>query len=267
MDPLLWSAIRFLVAGFGMLILSLIFKRKHPPLNKKFLKSAILLSVFGLGLGQGLFLIGLKHTSSINTAILTTCIPILTLLIVIIRKQEELTSNKVIGLMLAFFGVIFIRDLTNFEISGSTFMGDMLVLLGTFCFAIYLSFGKSFFQLYDNMWSTTWMFFISGLLLLLLSLPKLGTLGEVIYSDELLYSALFSIFGATLLTYLLNNWTLKRLPAGNVAVFVYLQPIVAGSFAYFYFDEVITTRMFVCSLLILSGLIFTLKKSKSQKSF
>lgn len=245
-----------------MLILSLVFRRKHPTLNKEFLKGAVLLSVFGLGLGQGLFLFGLKYTSSVNTAILTTCIPILTLVIVILRKQENLTLNKIIGLMLAFFGVVFIRDLTNFEISTNTLMGDLLVLLGTLCFALYLSFGRTFFQKFDNMWSTTWMFFISGFLLLILCLPKLATLSAITYSNELLYSALFSVFGATLLTYLLNNWILKRLPAGNVAVFIYLQPIVAGTFAYFYLDEVITLRMFICSLLILAGLIFTLKKPR-----
>lgn len=266
-DPLLWSAIRFLAAGVGMLFLSLIFRRKHPVLNQHFLKNAILLSVFGLGLGQGLFLIGLKYTSSVNTAILTTCIPIITLLIVILRGHEELTANKIIGLMLAFFGVIFIRDLTGFEISGSTFLGDLLVLLGTICFAIYLSFGKKFFQTYDNMWSTTWMFFISGILLLAMSASKISSLTTVKFSNELMYSAIFSIVGATLITYLLNNWTLKRLPAGNVAVFIYLQPIVAGSFAYFYLDEVITTRMLICSLLILAGLIFTLKKPKLEKTF
>ena len=265
-DPVLWSAIRFLLAGVGMLFMSLVCKRKHPIVDKHFLPRATILSVFGLGLGQGLFLIGLKNTTSVNTAILTTCIPILTMVIVILRKQEDVTRSKLIGLTLAFFGVIFIRDLTNFELSGSTLLGDMLVLLGTLCFAIYLSFGKTFFQKYDNMWATTWMFFISGLLLLLLSINKLPSFYEMDLSLEVIASGTYSIVGATLITYLLNNWTLKKLPAGNVAVFIYLQPIVAGIFAYFYLGEIITVRMIICSLLIFTGLIFTIRKTKLEKT-
>lgn len=265
-DPIFWSAMRFLLAGLGMLILSLVFRRKHPVVKKDFLKNAVILSVFGLGLGQGLFLIGLKHTTSINTAIMTTCIPIFTLVIVILRKQEELSKSKLAGLILAFFGVVFIRDLTNFEVSGSTAIGDGLVLLGTLCFAIYLSFGKKFFQRYDNMWSTTWMFFISGFILLLLSLSEVSSFSKLQLTNEVFYSAIYSIIGATLLTYLLNNWTLKKLPAGNVAVFIYLQPIVAGIFAYFYLGEIITLRMVLCSLLIFLGLILTMRKPKLQKT-
>lgn len=266
-DPIIWSAVRFLGAGVGMFFLSLIFRRKHPKITKTFIKSSFLLSVFGLGLGQGLFLIGLKHTTSINTAIMTTCIPILTLVIVILRKQEELTFNKLIGLILAFLGVIFIRDITDFTVSGNTLFGDFLVLLGTLCFAIYLSFGKKFFQTYDNMWATTWMFFISGTLLLLISSKRIPSLLNLELTDEILFSAIYSILGATLITYLLNNWVLKKLPAGNVAVFVYLQPIVAGTFAYFYLGEVITLRTVICALLIFTGLIFTLKKPRLEESF
>ena len=194
-DPIVWSAVRFLGAGIGMLFLTLLFRRKHPKITKDFLKSSILLSVFGLGLGQGLFLIGLKHTTSINTAIMTTCIPILTLVIVIIRRQEELSANKLIGLLLAFFGVIFIRDITDFTLSGSTVWGDFIVLLGTLCFAIYLSFGKKYFQKYDNMWATTWMFFISGVLLLCLGYSKVPSLMVLELSDDIIYSAIYSIVG------------------------------------------------------------------------
>ena len=76
MDPILWSNIRFLMAGVGMLIFTLIMRRKHPVLNKEFLLPVSILSILGMALGQGLFLIGLRYTTSINSAILITCIPI-----------------------------------------------------------------------------------------------------------------------------------------------------------------------------------------------
>ena len=41
MDPVIWSNLRFLFAGIGMLIMSLVFRRKHPHITKEFLKEFI----------------------------------------------------------------------------------------------------------------------------------------------------------------------------------------------------------------------------------
>lgn len=260
MDPFLWSNLRFLLAGVGMLFIALSFRRKHPVVDKTFVKQVIPLSFLGMALGQGLFLFGLKMTTAVNSAILITTIPILTLLIVIIRKQEDLSFNKIIGFGLAFLGVILTQDITSFQVGNETIIGDLLVFLGSLCFALYLSYGKNFLSKYDNMWSTTWMFFISGLAMCLFNIPKFSQLATIDYDTEFIICTVFSIIFATLLTYLLNNWALKKAPSGMVAVFIYLQPVVAGVVSYFYLGEQITIRMVICSIFILTGLIFTLKK-------
>jgi drug/metabolite transporter (DMT)-like permease len=262
MDPILWSNIRFFLAGFGMLILTLAMRRPHPKLNKEFLLPVSVLSILGLALGQGLFLVGLRYTTSINSAILITCIPILTLFIVVIRKQEQLTFNKFVGFVMSFMGVLLMRDISSFQLGNETLWGDFLVFSAAFCFAMYLSFGKKFFMKFDNMWSTTWMFFISGFALCIFNFDKMDQVTSVDYSMVFFYCAAFSIIGATLLTYLLNNWALKRAPSGNVAIFIYLQPVVAGLIGFFFLKEEITVRMIICSGLILSGLLFSIYKKK-----
>jgi drug/metabolite transporter (DMT)-like permease len=250
-----------------MLIITLVSKRKHPPLNGTFFKSLIPLSILGMALGQGLFLVGLKYTTSINSAILITCIPILTLIIVIIRKQEELTFNKFIGFVLAFLGVILIRDITSFKLGNETLIGDGLVFAGALCFALYLSYGKKFFMSYDNMWSTTWMFFISGFIMTLFNFGKINEIKEMKFDSTFISCALFSIIGATLLTYLLNNWALRRASSGSVAIFVYLQPIVAGIIGYLFLHEEVSLRLVICSLFIMCGLLFSIYDNiKLQKA-
>ena len=266
-DPLLWSNVRFLIAGIIMAFFSILMRRKHPPLTKEFILPLLPLSILGMGLGQGLFLIGLNYTTPVNSAVLITFIPILTLLIVILRKQEELTFNKLFGFVMAFMGVILLRDITNFTLSNRTFLGDSLVFLSALCFALYLCFGKEFLMKFDNMWTTSWMFIISGLLMSIFNIDKFIEITELDMSYDLFYCCLYSVFGATILTYFLNNWSLKRVSSGNVAIFIYLQPIVAGLIAYFYLDQEISFRVFFCSLLILSGLIFTIWDDSSKKAF
>lgn len=260
MDPILWSNIRFFLAGVGMLFFTLLLRRKHPKLDRDFLIPVAVLSIFGMALGQGLFLVGLRYTTSINSAILITCIPILTLLIVVIRKQEELSFNKLVGFVMSFMGVILMRDITSFKLGNETLWGDLLVFLAALCFAVYLSYGKKFFMKFDNMWSTTWMFFISSMAMGIFNFGKFSSIMSVEYSPLFISCACFSIIGATLLTYFLNNWALKRAPSGSVAIFIYLQPVVAGLIGYFFLKEVITFRMLICSVLILTGLLFSLSK-------
>jgi len=261
MDPFLWSNLRFLIAGFIMLVISLLSRRQHPRLNKDFLLPVFTLSLLGMALGQGLFLIGLAKTTSINSSIIITFIPILTLLIVILRKQETVTFNKCIGIIMSFMGVILMRNITQFNLSNSTFIGDIFVFLGALCFALYLSFGKKFFMKYDNLWSTTWMFLISGFVMSLFNLNKMSMLDLSSFDSEFYYCASFSILFATLLTYFLNNWALKHAPSAHVAVFIYLQPVVAGIIGFLYLGEIVTIRMFVSGMLIMSGLLFTLRKN------
>ena len=266
-DPFIWSNIRFFLAGIGMVFISVIFRRPHPRVTKEFVLPLIPLSLLGMALGQGLFLFGLKYTTSINTAIITTSIPILTLVIVVIRGQEKLTLNKTIGFFLAFIGVLFIRDLSQLNFSSQTFIGDVLVLSGALCFAMYISFGKNYFPKYDNLWSTTWMFLISGIGMTIYNIPKWAVFTMPQLDPVLIGAAIYTIVGATLITYLLNNWVFRKTSSGNVALFIYLQPAVAAFVGWKFLDEEINLRMVISTILILIGLICSmLKVAVEQKA-
>jgi drug/metabolite transporter (DMT)-like permease len=258
LDPILWSNIRFLLSGIILGVVTLILKRKHPPMTREFFLPIIPLSLMGMALGQGLFLFGLKKTTSINTAIISTAIPLLTLMIVILRGQEKLTWMKFLGFICALLGVIFLRDFENFQLSSETFMGDMMVLLGGLCFAIYLSYGKQFLQKFDNLWITTWMFLISGIFMFLFNFNTWSNFSIPVLEMNFMVSAGYSIIGATVLTYFLNNWALKQVPSGVVALFIYLQPMVAAIVGWAILGEELTLRMLFASLLILLGVVLSI---------
>ncbi|MEX1099883.1 MAG: EamA family transporter, partial [Bacteriovoracaceae bacterium] len=232
MDPIIWSNIRFLAAGLLMLAITLISRRKHPVPSAKFFGPLIPLSILGMALGQGLFLFGLKHTSSVNTAVLTTTIPILTLVIVVLRRQEDLTMLKLLGFALAFTGVVLIRDLSEASFGGANFFGDLMVFLGALCFAAYLSFGKKFLQTYDHLWVTTYMFLFSAFFMFLYNIPSLQSFNAPPMDPLFIGCAVYTVVGATLLTYFLNNMVLRQASSARVALFIYFQPVVAGFFGW-----------------------------------
>ena len=263
LDPFVWSNIRFLCAGFVMFLVTVLLKRPHPQKTKEFFLPILPLSLLGMSLGQGLFLFGLNLTSSINTAIITSTIPLITMVIVVLRKQENLTKLKVIGFLISFAGVLFIRDFSITSTSSMNYLGDMLVFLGAACFALYLSYGKNYLMKFDNLWVTTYMFLASGLFMLFFNLFRIEKISvPTNLSFNFWMSSAYTIIGATVLTYFLNNWSLRRVESGNVALFIYLQPVIAGIIGFFFLGEIVTLRMLISSLFIILGMSVTIFKSK-----
>ena len=67
------------------------------------------------------------------------------------------------------------------------------------------------------------------------------------------------------MTYLFNAFALSKLSSTEVAVFMYLQPIIGVLFAIFTKSDTITLTIFIASTLIFSGVYLTtvLREKKS----
>jgi drug/metabolite transporter (DMT)-like permease len=259
LPPIVWANVRFLTAGLILLAFNLISRRKHPLIDKSFLIQVIPLSLLGMGLGQSLFLFGISKTTSTNTAIITSSIPILTTLIVLLKGDEKFSPIRMTGIMITLFGVFLIRGINIAEFQFDSIIGDLLVFLGALAFALFLVFGKSFVSKYDNLWITTWFFMLSGIFMIPLSWQKWSVIQNFQMDSTFIGLAAYSIIGATIITYFLNNWVLKRIESSKVALFIYLQPVVAAFIGISFLGEQITIMMVASISLIILGMIINLK--------
>ena len=69
-----------------------------------------------------------------------------------------------------------------------------------------------------------------------------------------LTAIIFVIFGATVLTYYLNLWAVKRVQATRAAMYIFLQPVVASVLGIVFRDEVISPRFLVATALVFLAL-------------
>ena len=67
-------------------------------------------------------------------------------------------------------------------------------------------------------------------------------------------AAFYSIFFATVVTYSLNYYAMSHVDSSKVALFIYLQPVVAGTLSVGLGLDEITPRLLISSFLILIGL-------------
>ncbi|MBL7714057.1 MAG: DMT family transporter [Bdellovibrionales bacterium] len=260
--PLVWASGRIIIASIIMLAVALLLRRKHPKPDRKFFVPLIFFALLGTVINQASFLVGLNYTTSTNSAILNTLIPIFTLLIVTLRGQEPATPRRVLGFVSAFVGVLIMRRVEEFTLSNTTWIGDLLTILNCLSYAIFLSYGKKFLEKHDPIWTTTWLFFYGSIGLTLLAIPDYSRFHMPVINSQLAWAMVFAIVGATLLTYFLNFWALANAKSSMVALFIYLQPVVASFIAWIWMNETVGARTVLASLFILIGFVMALSPEK-----
>jgi drug/metabolite transporter (DMT)-like permease len=260
--PLVWASLRLFVAAGMMLTLARISGRPHPKATRAFFVPLIKYSLLGIILNQGAFLLGLSYTTATNSAVLNTLIPIFTLAIVTLRGQESFTVPKGIGFVAALLGVLVIRRVDQFSLSDKTLAGDLLTMFNCFCYALFLSYAKPFLEAHDRLWTTAWLFAYGAIAMPFVALPSYLTFHWPVMTPTLELCMLFSVLGGTIGTYFLNLWALTYTRSSSVALFIYLQPMVASAVAWLWFGERATMRVIVSSGLILIGVLSGLYGSR-----
>jgi drug/metabolite transporter (DMT)-like permease len=260
-DPLVWAGSRAAIATVLLFVFAQWARPERPKLDREFLLPILGFAFLGVVINQTCFLLGLKYTTATNSAVINTMIPIATLFFGVLLGRENATRWKVGGIAVALTGVLILKKIETFEFQGSTVLGDTLTLINCLSYALFLVLSRNFLKKYDAVWTTAWMFLVGSIVINLIAVPQWLVQEMPEWNAELVWRAAFAIIGGTFLTYLLNTWALARVSPSRVAVFIYLQPIVAAVFAFVALDEMPSFRTAIAGGLIFCGLLLTLKRN------
>lgn len=251
--PLIWASLRVVVSSFFLFFIAYFSGQKHPKPDRRFFVPVMIYSILGITLNQSAFLVGLRYTTATNSAILNTLIPLFTLIFVTALGQERLTQKRVLGFLLAMIGVLIIRKVETFSLSDQNFLGDFLTIFNCFSCGLFFALSKKFFETYRSLWSTFWLFSFGSIGLTFLSAYQWNQFQVPPLDSKIIGAMIFSIFGSTLLAYVLNLWALARTRSSSVALYIYLQPILASSLAWVTLGETPTLRTAISCLFIFGG--------------
>lgn len=258
LPPLVWAAMRVCVSAVGLVLLALILKKKPLPWTRKAMFPLVLYGIIGIVINQFALMTGLSLTTATNSAIINTLTPIFVLCFVTLRGQEPLTFKRIVGFVSAFAGVLVICGVEHFSLSNQTFVGDSFIFLNCITFALFLTLSKKYLEIHDPLWTTAGFFIVGGIGLSILAIPSWQTFTFPAMTPTLWVCMVFSIFGSTLLAYLLNSWALSRVNSSVAALFINLQAVVATLLAWVLFGEVITLKTVISGALIFGGMLLAL---------
>ncbi len=220
-------------------------------------------SLLGLVLNQLLFTTGLSLTTAINATLLSTTIPVFTLLVGVILGTDRTTLRRLLGIALAAGGVLYLIGPGRAQFSSATRAGDLLIVSNSLCYGAYIAVSKNLVKRYNSLTVITWIFVVGGVIII----PAAGiSLAQISLAGiswrvwlAILYIALLPTAGA----YYLSAWALARVAPSTVAVYIYLQPLIAFALAPLVLGESLSSRTVIASLLIFAGVLVVTRRGQT----
>ena len=252
MDPAAWACLRSASAFAVLLTLALVFKRRLP--GPRRLAWLALCAVFGVILNQALFLEGLARTTAAHAAVMNSQIPSFALLAAVLMGQERLSPRKLASFFLGLAGVLVLLRAETLRFDAATLTGDLLNLANAASYGLFIALSRKVMAAEDALAATAVLFFFATLGLGAYGLNEVLALDARVFTAGLLGAMLFAVLGATVASYLLNVWAIKRTHASHVALFIFLQPLVAAALGVIALGERVTPRLLIALALVFAAL-------------
>lgn len=209
---------------------------------------------------------GIALTSGVNASILSASLSLFTLLLAAIYLKEAITAPQWFGLLMGVIGVLFISIQPEAQ-SGSSLVGDVLVLVSSFIFAAYvvlLKRPKAEAQLPSELF-TALTLSISGVMILPFAVAEVWVYGLPVFTTKVLISLVFLVFGSTIMAYWLWNKGLESSSAAQAGVYLNALPLVSVVSSIALLGEAVTWRTLIGGSLVLLGVFYAEKKRKPHR--
>ncbi len=259
----------FRVGGAVMLFSILRFFIKEK-VEKKDFGRLILAGLFGVAINQLFFFNGLNLTSPINASIIMTSNPILVLIISHIVLREVLTKMKILGVIIGAIGAVLLLLSTKSGNSvHASVLGDLMVFINAMSYGVYLVIVKPLLSKYKPTTVIFWVFFFGFLFVLPFGFKQAIEVEWNALPVNVLRGVFYVIVFTTFLAYLLNIFALKIVSPSVSSTYIYLQPVLAGLFAFLYdhyfnnssgFSQDITWFKLLCTIMIFTGVYLVGRK-------
>ncbi len=259
------SLVGFRICGAAIVLTLLRRKlRELWDLPKPVLAWLTLCSLLGVVINQLLFVKGVSLTTVINASVISTSIPVFTLAVSIALRHDRASIKHVLGIALAAGGVLYLVDPWRANFSAQTTLGNLLISASNLGYGAYIALSRNLFKRYGALTVITWIFLIGAILTLPLAIYAWADDGFKMVPQEGWLSVVYIVLVPTVVAYYLNAWALTRVAPSIVAIYIYLQPLLALGVAPIVLGESWNSRTIVACVLIFAGVAVVTVRNRSQ---
>ncbi len=262
MSPLSAAAWRFLVAGALLIPVVYVKKSWNGEAIRRNVWPLLTMGVVGVfGFNASLFF-GLKLTSPVNGGLIMGFNPAITALLTAVIIGEKIRPRQWLGFAISLAGVVTIvcRGSLQRLLSMSFSAGDLLILLGCTCWALYSVIPKRFIKQLDTMSITTSTIIVGAIALTIMAQITADDLFTPQPWSVIATVIAMSIFGSVL-AYIWWNQGIARIGASRAAIFVNLVPLFTAAIGVV-LGQPLSSAQLIGAVLVIAGVITTVSVAK-----
>lgn len=258
MSPMGFNGIRLALASL-LLVAFLAIKGESFRMTGSDFWKLVFLGIVGNTAYQLLFINGIYVTSASNTAIIIAITPIFIALLSSVLRHEKLNWASWTGILISFVGfyLVIMRDSVKLTLAGKGVKGDLMILAGTVCWAVYTVLAKPLLHRLSALKLTAVTMVVGTAFYLPLSIRDIIRLDYNGTTVKAWASLVFSALFALAVCYVIWYGSVQRVGNSRTAIYDNLIPILTVMFASLIIGEKISFPQGVGMLVILGGVYLT----------
>ena len=224
----------------ALIMMRVTLGRFFPPMARKDIFELASLGFIGHSLHVGIVCYGIHLSTPFSSSVILACGPIFTLLILRWKGHEKLQRYQVLGVTIAFTGVLLFlsEKITKGDLRATG--GDLVLFVASVLFSYYTVQAKPLLEKHGSILTMGYATLLGGLPVMLLCIPagleapwaSLGVQGWA----AMAWSVLGLTLGGSSLLYML----IQKGAAASVTSLMYLVPPCTALVAWLLFDEPVT---------------------------
>lgn len=255
-EPLAYNGVRLALAALLLAAIVLIGRLELP--SRRDCLALLALGVLGNAIYQFFFVLGIARTRASDAALVIAATPAMIAIIGRIRGTERVQGRGIAGIALSIGGMGLVVLGTASGASGdSSLMGDLLVLVGSLCWAIYTVMLKPYTARIGGVQLSALTMIGGAVPLLAVALPAIGRTHWATFPALGWAAIAYSGIGALVIAYLFWYRGVRVIGPTRTSMYSNLQPIIAMIVAWAMLGEIPTAWQIVGAASIMGGLLLT----------
>lgn len=221
-------------------------------------------ATFGMVINMNMFFKGLELSTPINSSVVITISPVLLLVLSAFILKERITWLKAVGISLGLAGALalILFGAKTQPNAPDIPLGNLLFIVNATSYAFYLILVKPLVAKYNSITLMKYLFLIAFFINIPIGFSEFSEVSWFALEFSDIWKLTFVVVGTTVLTYLFNIYALKQLSPAVIGVFMYLQPLLAVTFAILAGADKLTPVRVLAAILIFTGVFLTTRKKK-----
>ncbi len=221
-------------------------------------------ALLGVVLNQVLFLEGLSRSTAVNAGLIMPLIPVYTFLVAWMARQERFSLLRGVGILIAFAGTTQLLLQKEPDLSRPHLVGNLLIATNALSYSIFLVVSRPLAQRMHPLALIAWVYAFATLSVPFFTRgvdfvpPAAGARAWISLGLILAFP--------TVLGYVLNTYALSKVSASTTAVYVYLQPLIAGATGVLVLGERLGAGIVLAAVAIFVGIRLVVLRPASAPS-